>query len=68
MEAAELTARRSALGLSINGLAHEFKVSPSSIQRWETGSIVLQGLMAIGADTILRRLERRHPAQGEAPE
>jgi DNA-binding transcriptional regulator YiaG len=57
MEPAELTARREALGFSINGLAHELKVSPSSIQRWEAGIVVLQGLMAVGADTILRRLE-----------
>lgn len=59
MEAAELTRRREALSLSINKLAHEFKVSPSSIQRWEAGIVVLQGLMAIGADTILKRLERQ---------
>lgn len=58
MEASELKSRRDALGLSINGLAHEFKCAPSSIKRWEDGKIVLQGLMAIGVDTILKRLEQ----------
>jgi DNA-binding transcriptional regulator YiaG len=70
MEATELKQRRAALGISINGLAHEFHCAPSSIKRWEDGAIVLQGLMAIGADTVLRRLEaeerRRRPAGGEA--
>lgn len=63
MEPGELTSRREALGFSINGLAHEFKVAPSSIQRWEAGIVVLQGLMAIGADTVLRRLEQAHRRQ-----
>ena len=62
MEAIELTRRREALGLSINGLAREFRVNPSSVQRWEAGAVTLQGLMAIGADTVLRGLERRRPA------
>jgi hypothetical protein len=60
MEATELKQRREALGYSINGLSHEFKCAPSSIKRWEDGEIVLQGLMAIGADTILKRLEAQH--------
>jgi DNA-binding transcriptional regulator YiaG len=62
MEAAELKQRRADLGLSINGLAHEFRCAPSSIKRWEDGQIVLQGLMAIGADTVLHRLERERRA------
>jgi DNA-binding transcriptional regulator YiaG len=64
MEAIELKQRREALELSINGLAHEFKCAPSSIKRWEDGAIVLLGLMAIGADTVLRRLERQRRATG----
>jgi len=69
MEAVELKQRREALGLSINGLAHEFRCAPSSIQRWEAGNIILQGLMAIGADTVLRRLEqeRRRASRQESP-
>lgn len=66
MEATELKARREALGLSINALSHEFRVSASSIMRWERGEIGLQGLMAIGADTVLRRLERRRPTAGSS--
>lgn len=72
MEPKELTVRREALGLSITKLAQEFRVNPSSVQRWEAGEVVLQGLMAIGADTILKRLEREHsrrapsaPPQGQ---
>lgn len=57
MEAAELTRRREALGLSINKLAHEFRCSPSSIMRWERGDQSLEGLMAFGADAVLKRLE-----------
>jgi hypothetical protein len=72
MEATELTRRREALGLSINGLAQEFRCAPSSVLRWEAGTIALQGLVAIGADTVLRRLERtsrqqRQPASPPAP-
>ena len=59
MEAAELIRRRQALSISITGLAREFRVNPSSVQRWEAGAVTLQGLMAIGADTVLRGLERR---------
>jgi DNA-binding transcriptional regulator YiaG len=66
MEPTELTARREALGLSINKLAHEFKCAPSSIQRWEAGIVELQGLMAIGADTMLRRLEQERRRQRPA--
>lgn len=65
MEPSELTRRREALGLSINKLAHEFRCAPSSIQRWEAGIVELQGLMAIGADTVLRRLERQRRQGGE---
>lgn len=54
-----LQERREALGLSINGLAREFRVNPSSVQRWEAGKIDLQGLMAHGADAVLKQLEVR---------
>lgn len=57
MDGSELTRRREALGLSINKLAHEFRCSPSSIMRWEHGDQELQGLMAFGADAVLKRLE-----------
>lgn len=62
MEGSELKRRREALGLSINALAHEFRCAPSSIMRWErdpqeSGAQELQGLMAFGADAVLKRLE-----------
>lgn len=67
MEADELTRRREALGLSTYDLAREFRVAPSSVHRWERGEVRLHGLTAVGADTILSRLERgrRRPARRE---
>jgi DNA-binding transcriptional regulator YiaG len=59
MEANELRERREALDLSIYDLAREFRVAPSSVHRWERGDVKLHGLTAVGADTVLRRLERR---------
>jgi DNA-binding transcriptional regulator YiaG len=64
MSGAELQQRRKALGLSVGELAREFEVIPSSVYRWENGTVELKGLMAIGADTVLKRLERRRPAPG----
>lgn len=65
MEGSELRSRRERLGLSVGQLAREFGVIPSSIYRWEGGAIPLHGLTAIGADTVLKRLERRQrPAGG----
>jgi len=60
MDGSELTRRREALDLSINKLAHEFRCSPSSIMRWERGDQVVEGLMAFGADAVLKRLEAEH--------
>jgi ribosome-binding protein aMBF1 (putative translation factor) len=64
LDGVRLQERREALGYSLNKLSHEFRCSASSIKRWEDGDIVLQGLMAVGADTVLRRLERVRRAEG----
>lgn len=59
MGADELKRRREALGLSTYELAYLFEVAPSSIYRWESGATPLVGLMAVGADTVLREAERK---------
>lgn len=61
-----LQERRERLGLSIAALSHEFGCTASSIHRWETGKEDMRYLKRIGADTVLRQLERakRHrPAE-----
>ena len=57
MSAEELRRRREALGLSVGQLAHEFRVESSTIWRWENGKGPPRGLMSVGADAILKRLE-----------
>ncbi len=64
MSGIELKTRREALGLKVYELATEFGVPPSSVYRWENGTTPLHGLTAIGADTLLRRLERRRQQRG----
>lgn len=63
MSGDELKRRRESLDMSRYDLSHEFDVAASSIYRWEDGSTPLSGLMAIGADTVLKRLERQRRAQ-----
>lgn len=57
MSGADLKRRREALGLSVYELAQEFEVLPTTIYRWENGTVPLKGLTAIGADVVLKRLE-----------
>lgn len=57
MSEVELRARRQALGLSVAELARAFEVLPTTIYRWEAAGGPPNGLTAIGADTVLRRLE-----------
>jgi transcriptional regulator with XRE-family HTH domain len=59
MDGDELKQRREALGYTVGQLAREFEVMPSSIYRWESGAVPLHGLTAVGADTVLKALERR---------
>lgn len=59
MSGDELKRRREALGLSVYDLSYVFGVAPSSIYRWEDGRTKLDGLVAIGADTVLKQLERK---------
>lgn len=67
MSGSELKERREALGLKVYELATAFGVPPSSVYRWESGRVPLHGLTAIGADTVLKRLERRpRSVQGDA--
>lgn len=57
MSGADLKRRREALELSVYELAQEFEVLPTTIYRWEDGTVPLKGLRAIGADVVLKRLE-----------
>jgi len=57
MSGEELKRRREALDMTVGELAREFEVIPSSVYRWESGVVELKGLTAVGADTILKRLE-----------
>ena len=63
MSGEELRRRREALGLSVFDLAYAFGVQLSSIYRWESGETKLKGLAAVGADTLLRELERKRRAR-----
>jgi transcriptional regulator with XRE-family HTH domain len=58
MSGARLKERREALKLSVYDLARELEVLPTTVYRWEHGTVQLKGLMAIGADTVLKRLEQ----------
>lgn len=62
MSADELKRRREALEMSPYDLAYAFEVAPSSIYRWESGATPLTGLVAVGADTVLKELERKRRA------
>lgn len=64
MSGDELKRRREALGYSTYDLAYLFEVAPSSIYRWESGATPLTGLVAIGADTVLRAAERKRRTAG----
>lgn len=57
MSGPDLKRRREALDLSVYELAQEFEVLPTTIYRWEAGTVPLKGLTAIGADVVLKRLE-----------
>jgi transcriptional regulator with XRE-family HTH domain len=57
MSEGELRARREALGLSVAELAHEFRVLPSTLYRWEEKGGPPRGLRSIGADAVLTQLE-----------
>lgn len=59
MSGKELRERREALKMSAGALATEFEVLPSTLYRWERDLVPLKGLTAIGADAVLKRLERR---------
>ena len=63
MSGETLKKRREALGLSVYELAQEFEVLPTTVYRWENGAVSLKGLTAIGADVVLKRLERRQPRE-----
>jgi DNA-binding transcriptional regulator YiaG len=58
MSGTHLKERREALKLSVYELAQELEVLPTTVYRWEKGTVQLKGLMAIGADTVLKRLEQ----------
>lgn len=58
MSGAKLKERREALHLSVYDLAREFDVLPTTIYRWEQGTVQLKGLRAVGADAVLTRLEQ----------
>lgn len=68
MSGNDLKRRREKLGLSVYELAYVFEVAPSSIYRWEAGATKLDGLVAIGADTVLKTLERPRRSQPAADE
>lgn len=61
MTGKELRDRREALDMSAGELAREFEVLPSTLYRWERDIVPLKGLTAMGADLVLKRLERRRP-------
>jgi len=69
MSGSELRQRREAIGLSVGELAREFEVLPTTVYRWENETVPLKGLTAIGADVVLKRLERETrrfaPQEGE---
>jgi DNA-binding transcriptional regulator YiaG len=58
MTAEELRRRRERLGLSVGELAREFDVENSTLYRWESSDGPPRGLTALGADVVLKRLER----------
>lgn len=58
MSGAELKERREALGMSVGELAREFEVLPTTVYRWESETVPLKGLTALGADLVLKRLEQ----------
>jgi transcriptional regulator with XRE-family HTH domain len=60
MPGSELKSRREALGLSVGELAREFEVLPTTVYRWESDTVPLKGLTAIGAEVVLKRLEQEH--------
>lgn len=59
MSGADLKKRREALDLSVYELAQEFEVLPTTVYRWESDTVPLKGLTAIGADVVLKRLESK---------
>jgi DNA-binding transcriptional regulator YiaG len=66
MSGADLKRRREALELSVYELAQEFEVLPTTVYRWESETVPLKGLTAIGADVVLRRLEAQRRKEGKA--
>lgn len=65
MYGAELKERRESLGLSVAELAREFEVLPTTVYRWEGDKVPLDGLTAIGADVVLKRLEQQQRRAGQ---
>jgi transcriptional regulator with XRE-family HTH domain len=64
MSGAKLKERREALGMSVYELAQEFEVLPTTVYRWESDTVPLKGLTAIGAEVVLRRLEQQQRRAG----
>jgi DNA-binding transcriptional regulator YiaG len=69
IDGSEIKRARDRLGESQAAFAKRFGVNQSTIHRWETGDLAIDGIVLMGVESVLAKLSGQHPTeQTEAAE